>query len=189
MEDPLLKPIAATVNNNDNSSLSTYLSLIQQYLGVFMVDNATFLAERCVAQHPNSSEAVYLLALCYHRSNAPARAQQVLFDRPAALTTSGTTTTAATAASMNYLSAVCAHDLKDYARAEEALLKHARATYKQKRPVQESGQACTMDEWILTTTVSIIQVSYLHRQWCHCASEGFIEKPVYKVVRLLLFGV
>jgi predicted Zn-dependent protease len=162
--DNLQKPFA--VNSNNDSSLTTYLSLIQQYLAVFMVDNAAFLAERCVAQHPSSQEAVYMLALCYYRSNAPKRAQQVI-------------TTRQTAAmhltpSMQYLLSVCAYDLKDYERAEDALLRQCRATFKQNRPTATAAQdnqniingatvAGTMDDWILTTTVSIC-CSYLVRQ-------------------------
>jgi hypothetical protein len=155
--DNLQKPFA--INSNNDSSLTTYLSLIQQYLAVFMVDNATFLAERCVAQHPASQEAVYMLALCYYRSNAPKRAQQII-------------TTRQTAAmhltpSMQYLLSVCAYDLKEYERAEDSLLRQCRATFKQNRPTATTQDnqnnnpsngaatvAGTMDDWILTTTVS-----------------------------------
>jgi predicted Zn-dependent protease len=160
--DPLQKPSA--VNSNNDSSLTTYLSLIQQYLAVFMVDNATFLAERCVAQHPSSQEAVYMLALCYYRSNAPKRAQQIITTRQ--------TAAMQLTPSMQYLLAVCAYDLKEYERAEDALLRQCRATFKQNRPTSAATDnqnnntnngattvAGTMDDWILTTTVSSVTSS------------------------------
>jgi predicted Zn-dependent protease len=152
-EDTLQKPFA--INSNNDSSLTTYLSLVQQYLAVFMVDNATFLAERCVAQHPSSQEAVYMLALCYYRNAAPKRAQQVITSRQIAAVQ--------LTASMQYLLAVCAYDLKDYERAEDALLRQCRATYKQNRPppvvaADNGTPASTMDDWILTTTVSSVTV-------------------------------
>jgi tetratricopeptide (TPR) repeat protein len=144
-DDPLLKPFAVN-SNQDNGSLTTYLSLIQQHLSVFMVDNAIFLAERCVAQYHNSQEALYLLALCHYRANAPARAQQVLLGRQAATPN----------AAQQYLLAICAFDLKDYARAEEALLKQARVTYKQQNRPSQDGSIASMDDWILATTVSTL---------------------------------
>lgn len=121
---------------NSNDSLSTYLSLVQQYLSVFMVDNATFLAERCLAEYPNNHEAIYMLALCYYRAGSTKRARQLL-ENPAT-------------SSMRYLSAQCSYDLKDYARAEDVLLKESRATF-----LRIAGRGVvSMDDWILQTTVS-----------------------------------
>jgi FtsZ-interacting cell division protein YlmF len=84
-DDGLHKPPAVASSNTTTSQDSTaastsdiYLSLIQQYLSVFMVDNATFLAERCVAEFPDCAEAVYLQALCYYRAGQPKRACHVL---------------------------------------------------------------------------------------------------------------
>jgi len=138
--DDLKKP-SATADN----TVSTYLSLIQQYLGVFMLDNATWLAERCVAEYPDNDEATYLLALCHFRAGSPKRARQVLERSPSA------SSSGPHSSSMQYLSAQCSYDLKDYSRAEDALLKSCRASYKQNR--SDPPTSNNMDDWILNTTV------------------------------------
>jgi len=56
---------------------TNYISLIQQYLSLFLVENATFLAERMVAYRP-SMQAVYLLGICYYRSGSPQRTRSIL---------------------------------------------------------------------------------------------------------------
>jgi hypothetical protein len=135
-QEDLKKPSPTEGSSN---SCATYLSLIQQYLQVFQTENALWLAERCVAQYPNSQEAVYLQAVCYYRLNTPHNARAVL-DRQSSLT-----------AAMQYLSAKCSFDLRDYTRAENALLKEARAQFKQAQ--RDTPMMSGMDEWILQTTV------------------------------------
>lgn len=144
-----------------SSSLSTYLSLVQQYLSVFMVDNATFFAERCAAEHPGHPDAVYLLALCYHRSGSPRRARITLEGGGSGsggggvVTTSGSSSSSSVAAiaassptpAMRYLSARCSYELGDYGRAETALLWECRRHYGRYR-----GDL-SMDDWIAQTTV------------------------------------
>jgi len=170
--------------------LNAYLSLIQQYLEKFMVDNATFLAERCVADHPDSHEAAYLLALCYYRSGSVKRARQTLTNNRSMLlmmastATAGATATTASAAktisSMRFLTAQCAYEMKDYSRAEEALLHDCRIQYQRLRASANAttmaatatanangiggndpassglGALATMDEWIVHTTVRTV---------------------------------
>lgn len=135
---PMKKP------QGETTSLSAYLSLVQQYLSVFLLDNAIFLAERCVADYPTSPDAVYMLALCYHRNGSPQRARQLLDShaRPTPV--------------MRYLSAVCSEALGDYTRAEEALLKECRQTFLN---LQRGTEMTTMpmDDWIVQTTVSLLQ--------------------------------
>jgi hypothetical protein len=145
-------------DNNNNSSLSIYLSLVTQYLAVFMIDNAIFLAERCVADHPSSADACYLLALCYYRQGSYKRAQGLLSSSG---TTTSTTTTSHPNAAMRYLAAQIALQLKDYTRAEQVLLKECRRNYQ--LAVRESATNTTtetkttafpsIDEWIVQTTV------------------------------------
>ena len=153
-------------------TLDTYLSLIQQYLAVFMVKNATFFAERCVAEYPDSQEAVYLLALCYYRAGSPRSARQALEKQRTVLVTTGVrdigisssnnSNAGSNSRSVQFLSAQCSFDLKDYTRAEDALLRECRASYKQNRSYVSDGGAMggivtnanSLDEWILNTTVS-----------------------------------
>jgi len=160
-----------TSSNNNNDSCSSgaggaqaYLSLIQQYLAVFMVDNATFLAERCVAEYPDCAQAVYLQALCYYRAGKPQTARHILERFPAETTSTTTTSTtssssasspsssSSTASSMQYLAAQCSYELKEYTRAEDALLRETRTTFKQQVP----QTMVNMDEWILQTSVGVI---------------------------------
>lgn len=122
------------------STLQTYLNLVQQYLGVFMIDNAKWLAERCVADYPSSSEAVYLMALCHYRTGSPRAARQVL-----------ELTRAPTSPSMEYLIAVCSYDMEEFDRAEDVLLRSCRNLYRQSRT---DTSVTTLDDWILSTSVS-----------------------------------
>jgi tetratricopeptide (TPR) repeat protein len=141
------KPVKATVKNME----ATYTSLIQQYLQVMCLDNATFLAERMVATCSKTTNALYLLALCHYRSNRPQRAQSVLDEckRHNAAT--------------RYLLAKCCFDLEQYGRAEEALLQQARSDYREYKTSIAAERAwsgggdvasslLSMDEWILDTT-------------------------------------
>ena len=126
----------------DDEQLSTYLSLISQYLSVFMTDNAIFIAERCLAQYPSSADARYLLALSYYRNSAPARTLAVL------------TQQSHPTPAMRFLAAQAALQLKDYARAEDILLKECRLTYQQlTRTADAPLSLATMDEWMVQTTV------------------------------------
>jgi hypothetical protein len=143
-EEHLSKPPAMPSATED--SLSTYLSLVTQYLSVFMNDNATFLAERCVAQHPSSAEARYMLALCYFRSGA--------FQRTLLTLARQTKPTPA----MRFLAAQAALQIKDYTRAEDVLLKDCRMAYqkilRENNNNADATSARNMDDWILQTTVS-----------------------------------
>merc|ERR1719491_798614 len=62
---------------NASTISSTYTSLIQQYISLMCYSNATFLAERFVS-HNRSHNSLYLLAMCYYRSNQPKRARSIL---------------------------------------------------------------------------------------------------------------
>jgi len=144
----LKKPVAASsaAENSATTSCSTYLSLVQQYLAVFQLENAAWLAERCVAAYPENQEAVYLQALCHYRAGKPKQARQCLQQQQQA-GGSSTTTTAAL-----FLMAQCAYELGEYSRGETCLLKDAVAAHKQ--ATREQQQAATsLDEWILQTTV------------------------------------
>lgn len=114
----------------------TYTSLIQEYLQVMCLENATFLAERLVATCQDSANAKYLLALCHYRSGAPKRASMILED------------VRTTTPSTDYLLAKCCYDLEYFGRAEEALLKQARSDFM----FVENAGTTSMDDWILETT-------------------------------------
>ena len=148
-------------SSNNNSSCSTYLSLIQQYLAVFQLDNAVWLAERCVAEYPNCEEAVYLQALCYYRSGKPKNArhclrQQMRSQHASTITTTTTTTTTSSSSTtaMLFLMAQCSLELGDYGPAETYLMNDATASYRQCR----DAATISMDEWILQTTVRCVCV-------------------------------
>ena len=148
-------------NNNNNSSCSTYLSLIQQYLAVFQLDNAVWMAERCVAEYPNCEEAVYLQALCYYRSGKPKNArhclrQQMRSQHASTITSTTTTTTTSSSSTtaMLFLMAQCSLELGDYGPAETYLMNDATASYRQCR----DAATISMDEWILQTTVRCVCV-------------------------------
>jgi anaphase-promoting complex subunit 3 len=100
---------------------ATYTSLIQEYLQVMCLENATFLAERMVASC-NSTNAWYLLAVCHYRSNSPQRALSVLENSIHAIRNHPPSA---------YLMAKCCFELQQFGRAEEALLESARLQYKQ----------------------------------------------------------
>jgi tetratricopeptide (TPR) repeat protein len=135
-------------NNNNNDGPppvskaeleATYTSLIQQYLQVMCLDNATFLAERMVASC-KTTNALYLLAVCHYRNHAPQRAICVLED-----------VKEPDAASL-YLLAKCCLDLEHYGRAEEALLQQARVEYKNYKALSPTMSVPTMDEWLMETS-------------------------------------
>ena len=141
-DDDLKKPATDEASASPPSTLQTYLNLVQQYLGVFMVDNARWLAERCVADYPQSSEAVYLLALCHYRTGSPKAARQIL-DLSKAPTTP----------SIEYLIAVCSCDLEEFDRAEDILLRNCRNLFRQSRT---DSSVTTLADWILSTSVSFL---------------------------------
>jgi hypothetical protein len=116
---------------------ATYTSLIQQYLQVMCLDNATFLAERMVAAC-KTTNALYLLAVCHYRSSSPQRALMVLDD------------VKDHNASTKYLTAKCCYDLEQYGRAEEALLQQARKQYKDYK--LNTTSPLSMDEWVVQTS-------------------------------------
>jgi hypothetical protein len=126
---------ALPVHLNDAVSLeATYTSLVQEYLQVMCLDNATFLAERMVATR-KTTNALYLLAVCHYRSNSPQRALCVLDE------------VQRSTASTDYLTAKCCYDLEHFGRAEEALLQQARADFK-----TSPAASGTMDEWLVETS-------------------------------------
>lgn len=116
---------------------ATYTSLVQQYLQVMCLDNATFVAERMAAAC-KTNNALYLLAVCHYRSSSPQRALMVLDD------------VKDHNASTKYLTAKCCYDLEQYGRAEEALLQHAREQYKDYK--FKTHSPLTMDKWIVQTS-------------------------------------
>ena len=142
------------------NSCDVYLSLIQQYIAVFEIDNALFLAERCIADYPNCYEAIYMQALCYYRlhkfKNARAclnakqhiilqqqqqlQIQQQEYNDSTTPNNNRKTPTSVssygyisynTICSILYLSAQCSYELKDYPAAETALLQSTRNIYQQ----------------------------------------------------------
>ena len=121
---------------------ATYTSLVQQYLQVMCLDNATFLAERMVATC-KTANAFYLLAVCHYRSSSPQRALMVL-DQVKDHNSS-----------TKYLQAKCCYDLEQYGRAEEALLQQARADYKTYK-LTTSVSPLSIDEWIVQASPSPI---------------------------------
>lgn len=132
----LKKPTTST-SDASMSTCATYLSLIQQYLAVFQLDNAIWLVERCVAEYPNSQEAAYLRALCYYRIGKPKNARYCLEKQTVPTPT------------MLFLMAQCSYELGDYSQGEISLLKQATTSYKQSR----DAAILSLDEWILQTTV------------------------------------
>jgi tetratricopeptide (TPR) repeat protein len=127
-----------TTTTHHHPDLSHYLSLIQQYMNVFRLDNAIFLAERCVAEFPSDPAALYWLCLCYYQTGQIPRARHLLSKKAAHPTSQ-----------LLYLSAQCSFQLKEYARAEEALLHDCRHQYKQ----QQQPSQGSFEDWILQTTV------------------------------------
>jgi anaphase-promoting complex subunit 3 len=120
---------------------ATYTSLIQEYLQVMCLDNATFLAERLVAAS-KTTNALYLLAVCHYRSRSPQRALMVLEDVKMGN------------AATHYLTAKCCYDMEHYGRAEEALLQQARADYREYKVGRTTAGAAasSMDDWLMETS-------------------------------------
>jgi hypothetical protein len=163
------------VNTNPSTSGTTscevYLSLIQQYIAVFQIDNALFLAERCIADNPNCYEAIYMQALCHYRlhkfKNARAglntkqhtilQQQQVQLQQQDYKATTNTVASSSgynnysTICSMLYLSAQCSYEMGDYTAAETVLIQSARNIYQQQHNINNTE--ISMDEWILQSTV------------------------------------
>jgi anaphase-promoting complex subunit 3 len=119
---------------------ATYTSLIQEYLQVMCLDNATFLAERMVATS-KTTNALYLLAVCHYRNQSPQRALMVLEDVKEAGN-----------AATQYLTAKCCFDLDHYGRAEEAMLQQARSDYKEYKVASSTSSSTTMDDWLMETS-------------------------------------
>lgn len=147
---------AQTHHQQPESLEATYTSLIQEYLQVMCLENATFLAERMVASC-RSINAWYLLGVCHYRSNAPQRALSVLEHNSAFLKEHPPTA---------YLMAKCCFQLQHYGRAEEILLQTARTDYRvykagyndnnrnsAKDAEDKSPVAMmTMDEWLVESS-------------------------------------
>lgn len=133
-------PQSSTRGEESSSSVATleetYTSLIQEYLQVMCLENATFLAERLVATC-KSTNALYLLAVCHYRSGAPRRALMVLEEVNESI------------ASTDYMTAKCCYDLGQYGRAEEVLLHQARADYKAIVAAAATSAPASIDDWLL----------------------------------------
>lgn len=153
--------IAFTQREHDQQSFeTTYTSLIQEYLQVMCLDNATFLAERMVASC-KTTNAYYLLGVCHYRSGAPQRALSVLSNNIHQSSNGGGCTKYHHSAT-SYLMAKCCFDLQQYSRAEEALLETARADFKEYKNINRNqgnrynnkdGNAIMgMDEWLIETS-------------------------------------
>ena len=157
---------------------STYISLIQQYLSLFLVDNATFLAERMMAHRP-TLQSVYLLGICYFRNGSPQRARSVLLQKTkeAFMAVTHASSSASNAEeeeedddnledcsqqevlgnAIIYLLATCCYELDLHSEAEDHLLRGCRAKFMtvQQRPQQNTGsknRSLDMDDWILHTS-------------------------------------
>lgn len=137
---PMNRP--STIPDTDNPTAesleATYSALIQEYLKVMCLENATFLAERLVASC-RTTNALYLLAICHYRSGSAKRALMVLED------------VKISSPSTDYLIAKCCYDLEYYGRAEEALLQQARADFRVAAPQGESSHL-NMDDWLLKSS-------------------------------------
>jgi tetratricopeptide (TPR) repeat protein len=180
-----LKPAAFdTLDSNQSTILTTataastsevYISLIQQYIAVFQIDNALFLAERCLADYPDCYEVIYMQALCYYRlhkfKNARAclnakqhtllQQQQAHMQQQEYSSTSKLIPESSSSGHMNYsticsmlyLSAQSSFELGDYPAAETALLQSTRNIYQQQYASSNSSNGLSMDEWIVQSTV------------------------------------
>lgn len=127
--DPEVAPSSASMEE-------TYTSLIQQYLSVFCVENATFFAERLVATS-RSNHSLYLLAICYYRDQRPQRAIMILEQAESP------------SMPMQFLLAKCHYDLEAYGPAEEAMLRQCRSDFRKQGRGHDD-----MNDFILTATVS-----------------------------------
>ena len=151
IRDPTARhPFIRSVQQDDPENLeATYTSLIQEYLQVMCLENATFLAERMVASC-QTTNSYYLLGICHYRSGSPQRALSVM----AKNTSSGSGIKYHDSATA-YLTAKCCFDLQQYGRAEEALLGGARADYKEYKNTtraKDAGSVLSMDEWLTETS-------------------------------------
>jgi hypothetical protein len=164
-----------TQQEMDQQSLeTTYTSLIQEYLQVMCLDNATFLAERMVASC-RSTNAYYLLGVCHYRSRAPQRALSVLANNIHQSSSGSGGGTKYHHSATAYLIAKCCFELQQYGRAEEALLEAARSDYKEYKSNRNQGNngngtsnnnnnnnnkdgngngnaLMSMDEWLIETS-------------------------------------
>ena len=150
--------------NPPSSSEAAYTALIQTYLSLLCYDNAIFMAERCVASHPNSESAIYLLAYCYYRNGSPKSARSILLTKWLGRNTAINATTSLAAASLElhqtrnaarYLLAKSCYDLSLYSEAEEHILSRARLGYTKYQQRQNKNTATmynNMDEWIVSNT-------------------------------------
>lgn len=158
-------PIPPGVDGNQSSATDNidacqvYLSLIQQYLSVFQVENALWLAERCLADHPHCYEAVYMQALCFYRMGKIKNCHACLnrhqynmnsYNSPTTIYVSNACSQT-TSNSMLFLSALCSMELGDYSTAETTLLQGTRIAYRQQQTRDSIG--VSMDDWILHATV------------------------------------
>ena len=138
-------------SDQENNLEATYTSLIQEYLQVMCLENATVLAERMVASC-QTTNAYYLLGVCHYRSGAPQRALSVLSKNTSRRGTKYHDSATA------YLAAKCCFDLKLYGRAEESLMGAARADYKEykinRNPFdsRRDNSPMSMDEWLTETS-------------------------------------
>lgn len=157
---------SSSTNNVD--SCQVYLSLIQQYLSVFQVENALWLAERCLADYPHCYEAVYMKALCYYRMGKIKNCHACLnrhqynvqcYHSPSTTTVSNSCSQT-TSNSMLFLSALCSMELGDYSTAETTLLQGTRIAYKQQQT--RDSLSVSMDDWILLSTVSCSPVASVY---------------------------
>jgi hypothetical protein len=177
-----IKPAAidALNSNTTTTSCDIYLSLIQQYTAVFQIDNALFLAERCIAAYPNSYEAIYMQALCYYRlhklKNARAclnskqhtilQQQQAHLQQQEYKSTNSLSSSPAGSnsysiiCSMLYLSAQCSYELGDFSAAETSLMQTTRNIYQQLH-ANSSSSGISMDEWILQSSVRTFLFDFL----------------------------
>lgn len=125
---------------NTNSLESHLVACVQEYLALYLFENAIFLCERLVAEFPSEAN-VYLLAACYHRSQQTHRAYHLLkgkifFDASFVLSSSIPTDAANLIESLSidrhctglqgpqsrYLFALCCFHLGKLTEAEAALL-------------------------------------------------------------------
>jgi Anaphase-promoting complex, cyclosome, subunit 3 len=169
-----MNPIPSGMDGNPSSATNNmdsclvYLSLIQQYLSVFQVENALWLAERCLADYPHCYEAVYMQALCYYRmgkiKNCHAclnRHQYNVNNYNSPTTTSiSNTCSQTTSNSMLFLSALCSMELGDCSTAETTLLQGTRIAYKQQQT--RDSISVSMDDWILQATVRCSPLAFVH---------------------------
>jgi len=141
---------------------ASYISLIDRYLQMHLIDNARWLAERCVAEFPSSPKAAYWLALCQFRCGKFKAARHSL---DAALAPASGSNSKNDDDNMEYLKALCSLELQDYSRAEECLLRKSRAAFKDYqnsalnlynvRGNNVLGGSMGMDEWLFSSNTAI----------------------------------